>query len=186
MASDCFPNMRRCRHCRRHLPLDAAHFHRHVRYSNGFRAVCRECRSMARKNARREQYGCAERTLILKYARDIRAGVDMPSHEQLHYVLSQYLGGTEGIAQSFVRHFHEAKPGSRLAVALIRTVVDLSVQQEQLRQRREEEQQTAVSQLTEEELRHQMERSMKAMLEREGWELVPKDSLCEKCKCIAS
>lgn len=186
LEDEALPARRCCTNCRRELPLNAEHFHRHVRYSNGFRAVRKECRSRARKNARREQYGCAERTLIVKYARDIRAGVDLPSHEQLHYVLSQYLGGTEGIARSFAHHLQEAKPGCRTAVALIRTIVDLAVQEERRREQREEEQQTAVSQLTEEELRHQMERSMKAMLERERWEMVPKDSLCDKCRCIAS
>lgn len=179
-------NLRRCTNCRRELPLDAEHFHRHVRHKHGFRETCKECRSQARKNARQEQYGKAEKTLVLKYATNIRAGVDLPSHEQLHRVLSQYLGGVDGIGRAFYRQFEEAKAGSRLAVALIRTIVELSVQQEQLQQRREVEQQTAMSQLTEEELRQQMERSIKAMLEREGWEVVPKGALCDKCRCIAS
>lgn len=180
------PDTCECRRCRCILPLDAEHFHRHARHKRGFREICKSCRSRARKHSRREQFGCAERTLILKYARDIRAGANMPSHEQLHYVLSQYLGGTEGIAMSFVRHFHEAKPGSRLAVALIQTIVNLTVQQDELRKRREEERQTEMAQLSREELQERMEQSLIAMLDHHGWEVVPKDSLCEKCRCIAS
>lgn len=179
------PSTRHCRHCRRELPLDGAHFHRHVRHKHGFREICRECRSRARKNSRRELYGNAARTLILKYARDIRAGVNIPSHEQLHYVLSQYLGGPEGLAREFHRQFTEAKPGCRLAVALIQTMVELSVQEEQLRNRREEERQTEMAQLSPEELRERMEQSLLALLDHHGWEVVPKDSLCEKCRCIA-
>jgi hypothetical protein len=177
------PATRTCRHCRRDLPLDAAHFHRHVRHPHGFRPICRECRSKARKNLLREQYGKAEKTLVLKYARDIRAGANLPSHERLHYVLGQYLGGTEGIASSFAHHLQVAKPGSRLAVALIRTVVDMTVAEEQKREQRAEEQQTELSQLSHEALRQRVDDLLVDMLERQGLELVPKGWRCERCGC---
>jgi hypothetical protein len=177
------PATRLCRQCRRDLPLDTEHFHRHSHHKHGFREVCRDCRREARQNARREAYGKAEKTLVLKYARDIRAGANLPSHERLHYVLSQYLGGTEGIASSFAHHLQVAKPGSRLAVALIRTVVDMIVAEERRREQREEDQQTELSQLSHEALRQRVDDLLVDMLEREGLELVPKGWRCERCGC---
>jgi hypothetical protein len=177
------PTQRRCKKCRRDLPLNAEHFHRHARHKFGFREICRECRRAARQNARREAYGKAEKTLVLKYARDIRAGANLPSHERLHYVLSQYLGGTEGIASSFAHHLQVAKPGSRLAVALIRTVVDMIVAEERRREQRAEEQQTELSQLSHEALRQRVDDLLVDMLDRQGLEVVPKGWRCERCGC---
>jgi hypothetical protein len=175
------PATRICRRCRRDLPLDPEHFHRHARHKHGFREVCKSCRSWTRKNARRETYGKAEKTLVLRYARDIRAGANLPSHERLHYVLSQYLGGTEGIASSFAHHLEVAKPGSRLAVALLRTVIDMTVAEERKREQREEEQQTELSQLSHEALRQRVDDLLVDMLDRQGLELVPKGWRCERC-----
>lgn len=47
----------------------------------------------------------------------------------------------EGIAHSFHRHLKEVKPGCRSAVALITTLVNLTVSQKNLRRQRQEERQ---------------------------------------------
>jgi hypothetical protein len=98
-------------------------------------------------------------------------------------VLSQFLGGTEGIGRTFARHLNEAKPGCRLAVALIRTVVDMTVAEERKREQREEEQQTELSQLSHEALRQRVDDLLVDMLDRQGLEVVPKGWRCERCGC---
>lgn len=44
--------MKRCTRCERDLPLDAEHFHRHVRSRDGFHARCIECRAAERRDER--------------------------------------------------------------------------------------------------------------------------------------
>jgi len=51
--------------CGRTLPLDAAHFHRHARSGDGFRARCRECIAADRRDeALTKRLGTADVTTL--------------------------------------------------------------------------------------------------------------------------
>lgn len=176
MTMDCANNLilQQCRVCRRELPLDAEHFHRHARHKNGFREVCKECRQQLRKKGRREAYGRAEKTLLLKLAQQIRAGRDCPEHSLIMYCLSRYFGGSPGIAAAMYSQYQAAPEGSQLRLSVLSTLYSLIVADDRRREEESRRHQEELSRMSREELDQSIWEKTQQLLDKLGYDIVPR------------
>lgn len=167
------PNSRQCRVCRRDLPLDAEHFHRHRHYPGGFRWICRPCRSKKRKEDSRERCLKATKTLLLKMARDIVAGRFTGDHVDVIGFLSSMLGGAKGVAKGLHALVVCPQTPCRTQATILLSMQRMAEHLEPLRQRQEEERQRLLNELSHEELAEYAMFIMNKMLKQNGLKAVP-------------
>ncbi len=177
MITPPLPPTRHCTVCHRDLPLDAEHFHRHVRHRDGFREVCKECRSRNRKSARLERYGKAEKSLLLKFGQNVRAGRDSPQHGQILYVLCQYFGGAAGIGAAMAAQFDAARPGCRQRLSILDTITALTVANGRREEARAAKCNAAMRGMSKVELEQDFLRTMQELLDKFGLAVVEKTRL---------
>jgi len=120
--------LKRCRDCDRALPLTEEYYHRHRGRPDGFRETCRECRNDQRRKDRRERRQRAERTVILRLAKMIREGRDVPRFRQLFYEAYRAFGGAAGVARAMAEQFEAAKPGGMERAYLLISVARLAME----------------------------------------------------------
>jgi hypothetical protein len=165
----------RCRRCRRDLPLTAEYFNRHSWHKSGFREVCRECRNRVRRKKGRERYGRAEKTLLLRMARDVLVGRCSAGHLEVYRVLASNLGGADGIAAALAQLVSSPKTKPRTAVTILNSVVAMSVRLEEaaeaLAARREQE----LAQKSKGELQEHLWELTEQLVRAKGLKIVPDD-----------
>jgi hypothetical protein len=166
----------RCRPCRRDLPLTAEYFHRHSGHKSGFREICRECRSQRRKQRLGERYGRAEKTLLLRLARDVLNGRCSEGHMQVYAVLSNILGGADGIARGLAQLTSSPATKPRTAVTIYNSILSLCERQSEAQQRAAEEKSKQIQQLPREGLEEHMLELFDQLMRGHGYKLVPIDS----------
>jgi hypothetical protein len=167
---------RQCRSCHERLPLDAEHFHRHAGHKDGFREVCKECRQRLRKDGRREAYGKAEKTLLLKLAQQIRAGRDSPEHGLLLYCLNQYFGGMAGVARAMTVQYDAAVPGSQTKLSVLNTLYSLIIANDRREEEAKRKRQDKMNKMSREELDESLWDLTQQLLDKLGYDVVPRQS----------
>lgn len=138
--------------------------------------VCKSCRSEVRRDGRKERYARAEKTLLLQIAQNIRTGQRHPGHATLYRLLSNFLGGSRGIAESFHLHYKASMPGSRQAVALLGTLLRLGFEYDEINRAAEEKKRQAVAALPNDELDQSVDEMVRRYLDQQGMTMVPKAS----------
>lgn len=177
MASDSIttPPTLQCRHCRRDLPLNGEHFHRHAGRRLGFRETCRECRNQQRQLDRRERYARAQKTALLKLSRDIKAGRCSADSLEVMSILSSNLGGAEGVGAALAELVKSPKATPRTAFTVLSSVMAMSERVEQAQRQMAEERRQKLGQQSPEELEEHLLELTEQLLSRIGMKMVPID-----------
>lgn len=118
--------------CRSELPLSAMHFDRDNAAADGFKDICKVCRSEQRRE--KENVSIARRVKKLDRATakvlDIAAqghGSRIPHVAELFEAMIAAYGGVQTLAQHFVANHLAAKPGGSIRQKGLETVIRLAI-----------------------------------------------------------
>ena len=157
-------NNKCCTRCNVDYPLTREFWHRDNHSADGYRSICKMCRSEEVEKNRKEKVSKAidkvedEGVDILDTL--IKGGSDVPHMGETFQRIMEAFGGPGGLAQQIAATFYRSAPGSQQRQRILESILRLNIKVSESGAA-----QKSFEELTNEELDEEIERSMRSVME---------------------